>query len=166
MNCLIKILPRIAVERMISKEVEVSMPTPFALISIHSDLKGRSGPVKGLGSLTDKNISLMFGDYGFHEDLDGHMTEDQAKELVSFIDDNKECSFIVHCDAGVSRSGAVGTFICRYLRHSLESFKIVNPNILPNDYVLDMLQEVSGLRGEYQDFWENLPTDPGDSIWD
>jgi predicted protein tyrosine phosphatase len=53
--------------------------------------------------------------------------------------------FVLHCDAGVSRSGAVGTFIQRYLEIEEEGFKKLNPYIHPNHFVLNILMEVSGM---------------------
>lgn len=38
-------------------------------------------------------------------------TMDHAKELLSFIETNDGAPFLVHCDAGISRSVAVGAFM-------------------------------------------------------
>ena len=39
------------------------------------------------------------------------MTEDQAKELADFIKENEDCTILVHCRAGISRSAAVARFL-------------------------------------------------------
>ena len=39
------------------------------------------------------------------------MTEEMAKELWKFVKKNEDSHFVVHCDAGVSRSVAVGTVL-------------------------------------------------------
>lgn len=39
------------------------------------------------------------------------MTEEQAKQTVEFIEKNIGKKFYIHCLAGISRSGACGTFI-------------------------------------------------------
>lgn len=68
---------------------------------------------------------------------------EQAKELVDFIDKQKDKeSCIVHCAAGISRSGAVGTFVNDYFREDWEEFKRQNPYISPNGLVLSLLNRV------------------------
>jgi len=65
---------------------------------------------------------------------------DQAKSIISFIDNNKDKHFIVHCVAGISRSGAVGTFISNYLDNvNYEFFKKYNNKIAPNMLILTTL---------------------------
>jgi len=60
----------------------------------------------------------------------------------------------------VSRSGAVGVFAHRFLKTNDEYFKKHNKNILPNNYVYELLAEESGLKGDYEDFWLNVPFSP------
>ena len=42
----------------------------------------------------------------------------KAKQIINFIDkaqeDENDSVLVVHCQAGISRSGAVGTFACDY----------------------------------------------------
>lgn len=67
-------------------------------------------------------------------------TYEQAEELVNFVNRNKDKGlFLVHCAAGISRSGAVGQFIIDYLNGDKEIFKRYNPNILPNPYIRSIL---------------------------
>lgn len=69
-------------------------------------------------------------------------TEEQATKLFQFIKkhrDKKTC--IVHCMAGISRSGAVGTFINGYCGGNWEEFKRINPQICPNARVERMLNK-------------------------
>lgn len=70
------------------------------------------------------------------------MTEEQAIELYSFIKTilDKEL-VIVHCTAGVSRSGAVATFINDLVRGDWESFKRNNSSIQPNTHVYALLKK-------------------------
>ena len=68
--------------------------------------------------------------------------EEQANKLFQFIKkhrDKEQC--IVHCMAGISRSGAVGAFINGYARGNWEEFKGRNPQIVPNPRVQRMLNE-------------------------
>ena len=67
-------------------------------------------------------------------------TEDMAKKLVKFLDDNKHVKVLmVHCAAGISRSGAVGQFALDYLNGDKEFFKINNSHITPNAEVSRIL---------------------------
>lgn len=68
----------------------------------------------------------------------------QAEELFNFIltHQNKE-TCIVHCAAGISRSGAVGTFINDFFKGDFFEFKKTNPYIHPNPTVTRLLKEVA-----------------------
>lgn len=83
-------------------------------------------------------------------------SKETARKIIDFINKIKGFSdiLVVHCDAGISRSGAVGLFACRYLKMSENEFRKQN-RVLPNMYVLGVLNEESGLKDEYQSFWEN-----------
>ncbi len=70
----------------------------------------------------------------------------QAKDLFEFIKKHKDKqSCIIHCAAGISRSGAVGTFINDYIGGDFFEFKKANPYIHPNPLVLKLLKEVSDI---------------------
>ncbi len=76
--------------------------------------------------------------------------EEHAKKIHEFIkkikaDDKKE--FYVHCDAGVSRSGAIGYLLNEYFNKFLtdnkidnEAFRMNNSHILPNPLVVRVLK--------------------------
>lgn len=69
-------------------------------------------------------------------------TNEQAKSILEFLKINKNAeTFLVHCAAGISRSGAVGQFILDYLKGDKDFFNIKNRHILPNGRVLRMLNE-------------------------
>jgi predicted protein tyrosine phosphatase len=93
---------------------------------------------------------MHFGDYGeeyitrvAHEGPTGIFTPFKAKKLYEFIKANKDKHMaIVHCAAGISRSGAVGTFIHNlYGTMTYEEFKRKNPQIQPNGHILRLLNE-------------------------
>jgi len=67
-------------------------------------------------------------------------SEDQAKEILTFLDRTKEkCTFlIVHCNAGISRSAAVAKFVS-------ETFKIpMTPrSVLYSRFVYRILSSLS-----------------------
>jgi len=74
-------------------------------------------------------------------------TKFKAKKLYEFIKRNKDKNLaILHCAAGISRSGAVGTFIYDlYGRDTMtyEEFRRKNPRIQPNSYILNTLHEIA-----------------------
>lgn len=73
-------------------------------------------------------------------------TEDQAKKIIAFIDLHKDKDqFIIHCSAGISRSGAVGTFINDYFELDYKAFKQINPQIQPNPFVLRTLKNLTNI---------------------
>jgi protein-tyrosine phosphatase len=88
--------------------------------------------------------------------------EKKAKAIIKFLSNIKldllEANLVIHCHAGISRSGAVGTFACEYLQLSYLEFIKENPYILANQYVLDILKKVSGIyinRDYYRATWTN-----------
>ncbi len=65
---------------------------------------------------------------------------EQAQELYEFIMSNKDKkTCVVHCSAGISRSGAVGEFINDLFGESYAEFKRENPHTLPNNLVKRLL---------------------------
>lgn len=66
----------------------------------------------------------------------------QAAILYNFIKanlDKKQC--IVHCMAGISRSGAVGAFINDLTGGDYNKFKYINPQVCPNAHVSYLLNK-------------------------
>ena len=47
-------------------------------------------------------------------------TRDMATETIGFIDQNSDQNFVVHCEAGISRSAAVAQFISDVYGHILQ----------------------------------------------
>jgi len=97
-------------------------------------------------------LSLCFYDMTDSE----HVSDDdklfnwrQAKEIINFgdgINKGKDKSvLVIHCDGGISRSGAVSTFLNDYYGLNFRDFKKRNPKIKPNHYILRVLREESGL---------------------
>ncbi len=106
----------------------------------------------------DKILSVCFGDYTSNEVIDlsnkyrtadkhlNIITEDQAKDIFNFIKDLKNDdqikTLVVHCKAGISRSGAVGLYACRYYGLDEREFMRENSAIIPNFYVYGILSEM------------------------
>lgn len=82
------------------------------------------------------DLECQVGNYKIFDD-------EIAKELIEFILKNKDkSSCIVHCTAGVARSGAVGKFINNIFgEENKKQFKRSNPHISPNRLVLKLLNE-------------------------
>lgn len=74
-------------------------------------------------------------------------SEEDADRVIDFISLSKAKICIVHCSAGVSRSGAVGTFIndCMGEQNYFDFMKS-NPYIKPNAYILTTLRKTLELR--------------------
>lgn len=67
-------------------------------------------------------------------------SEEQAKKIIDFINDlhneEKDSDLVVHCDAGISRSGAIAKFVSGFL-----NIPFYDPYIRPNEYILSVLWE-------------------------
>lgn len=71
------------------------------------------------------------------------MTIDQGKHVIEFFERNKDkTSLIVHCAAGISRSGAIGTFAQEYFNTDIVKFKSDNKYIHPNSLVMTILRNL------------------------
>ena len=69
----------------------------------------------------------------------------ELKNIVDFINKHKDKSaFIVHCSAGISRSGAVATFLYDKFLSEIdkEQFRRENRYIIPNLYILNRLKSL------------------------
>jgi predicted protein tyrosine phosphatase len=69
-----------------------------------------------------------------------------AADIIKFIDiiqaSPKKMVLLIHCTAGISRSGAIGEVISDYLGKNYKEFKQINPQILPNSYVKKIMKNV------------------------
>ena len=146
-----------------------SINEPGALISIYGSFRFLDFDVmKKLEILNCKySIDLKFQDY---TDKDQETIKkidpkrkvhlfnvEQAQQIIFFLNKvNVEdiSTLIIHCAQGISRSGAVGLFACRYLNLDENQFRLQN-RITPNLYILNILTEESGINKDYIQFWEN-----------
>jgi len=70
-------------------------------------------------------------------------SEEQAKEVYDFIKNNEDKeTFIIHCMAGISRSGGVGLFINDYFNQDYNVFMNKNPYVRPNAKVSRLLNNL------------------------
>jgi predicted protein tyrosine phosphatase len=112
----------------------------FALISIR-DIEAREKLYFAIDKLCAKNPSLIlhFADNDGDRYDANTFTSIQAQQIVEFVKkivkSKREIPLIVHCTAGISRSGAVGEVINDYLKFDYKQFKRDNPQVQPNCYV-------------------------------
>ena len=125
------------------------------LISIHGPSRKllNSKKIRKIGEMGCKDyLSLCFYDMTDSEYVcrdDKLFNWRQAQAIIDFgkeINKGKDKSvLVIHCDGGVSRSGAVSTFLNDYYGLDFKDFKRLNPQIKPNHYILRVLKEESGL---------------------
>lgn len=69
--------------------------------------------------------------------------EEMAESIKRFVDSNKDKKqWLIHCTAGVCRSGAVGECISDYFGNDYVMFKRDNPQIKPNVFVKKVLNKI------------------------
>ena len=93
---------------------------------------------------TDLNILEKYPDARF-------FSIQQGEAVIEFLDKvNKmdEAVLVAHCDAGVSRSGAVGEFTVEHFNLDHKEFIKENPYLHPNKFVVRTLREASGYKYE------------------
>lgn len=83
----------------------------------------------------DVRQDIEWDDYKAHA-----ITDEQAEDIVNFIENNIEKNIMVHCRAGLSRSGAIEHFI--HLNYDWYKDEEDNDYIRPNSTVLAKLNKV------------------------
>jgi predicted protein tyrosine phosphatase len=77
---------------------------------------------------------------------------EHAKVIVDFVktmqDMDEEIVLVAHCNAGISRSGALGVFAAEYIGYGFDRLMKENPRLQPNPFVLRLLREEAGLGGK------------------
>jgi len=109
---------------------------------------------------TDRIITVRFHDLDPQWPVDPErdprpsyvfMSAEQARQIVDhvlkFHEHPAPWAFLVNCMAGVSRSGAVGTFVQRLAGIPAEHFLTQNTGLHPNRYVLKLLMRELSNRG-------------------
>lgn len=99
------------------------------------------------------------------------MSRHDALRTIAFIKRCRSASavldLVVHCNAGISRSGAVGRFAVEFLHLSRLEFHENNRLVFPSSHVLGLLRDSAGLRETR--LWTLADLDSGatttDDIW-
>jgi predicted protein tyrosine phosphatase len=97
-----------------------------------------------------KNVLVLYFDDASLEETIEHnkknkkilipFDENHALEIIKFLENNSNAkTSFVHCSAGISRSGAVGTFINDYFHGDFYEFKNLNKDIQPNQHIIRIL---------------------------
>jgi predicted protein tyrosine phosphatase len=87
--------------------------------------------------------------------------KDMAQKIINFLDKIKndlkikEITLVAHCDAGISRSGAIGEFACDYLDFPYDTFKERNKGLHPNILVLNTLRQTAKMTPEEENKDDN-----------
>lgn len=132
--------------------IEFIESQPFAIISI-GNIEADEGytdeslHLNGCNNhwLPDANnvLNINFNDVG--EGEDGAFTELQAQEILCFIEDNREkTQWFVHCSAGISRSGAVASYLHDWFKSRGDEVNIL-PKYpeMPNYHVKRLLKRTN-----------------------
>ena len=151
----IKVLPRIFFEKVKGTPTEVELLAKAKIISINSSWGFDDTPPFSENLLNHPHLlTLTFDDICNEpetpEDLGNAVlfNEAMAEHIMRFVDDGK-LPLLVHCTAGISRSGAVGEvlnwYFNRYLEHNIaddEDFTQSNRQIMPNFIVRRIMLKV------------------------
>ena len=145
---MVKILSKINFDMLLKKSSVVNNNVEeynYIFISIHnSDEIGNLS--KPYFNENKKNVlNLTFDD--LEKPIKGKdcilFNDDMANEILEFLENNKDVSkCFVHCSAGVSRSGAVGTFVLNFFNWDYKEFRKINSVIKPNGLVLRKLNRL------------------------
>jgi predicted protein tyrosine phosphatase len=151
----IRVLPRTFFEKIKGTTTEAELLAKSKIISINSSWGFDDTPPFSSELLNHPHLlTLTFDDICNEpetpEDLANTVlfNKDMAKSIMKFVDDGK-LPLLVHCTAGISRSGAVGEvlnwyFNC-YLEYNAEDdedFIQNNRQILPNTIVRKIMLKV------------------------
>jgi len=151
----ITVCPRMYIKQIIDNKIDINDNKTWALISIYSIKELISTPqrIQNLKEIKCIDyLSLKFSD--IEKEMEGEIlfNEHHAKKILYFINKIKDKAeiLIIHCEAGISRSGAVGLFLCRAIGLNEGLFWLWNPRIYPNNHVLDVLDKISPIDTEYK----------------
>ena len=151
----IRVLPRAFFEKIKGTPTEAELLEKSKIISINSSWGFDDTPPFSEDLLNHPHLlTLTFDDICNEpetlEDLGNAIlfNEDMAHAIMRFVDDWK-ISLLVHCTAGISRSGAVGEVLNWYFNRYLESntaddedFVQNNRQIMPNTIVRRIMLKV------------------------
>lgn len=80
-------------------------------------------------------------------------SDKELERIIDFIEDHKNKQvFIIHCSAGISRSGAIARYLLHRFHNEIDSKKFYKENkfIQPNLYIFYRLKEIFKNRKYYK----------------
>lgn len=92
-------------------------------------------------------LQLSFFDYTHPVPEKTVFDEDMSQQVKAFVEEHKEHAFLIHCDAGISRSVAIGVWISETLGIPLYTHAI-HTTMAANSLVLQLLRRTQ---------WEETP---------
>lgn len=106
--------------------------------------------IKGVLALTFDDITLEFVNKGSKGKL---MELSDVEKIKTFIDTYKNTitNIYIHCTMGISRSGAVGCILARYLNGD-DMYLFKTGKYLPNEYVYKLMCDTFDLIFDKEDF--------------
>ena len=148
----IHVLPKVEFEEILNNndinDDNVEELINYAFISINDSCGNYYH--KPLFKSEHHNVLTLFFDDVSH-DMEGSptnrgetkaFTREQASEIISFLKENKNVNTVlVHCAAGISRSGAVGQFVLDFMDGDRDFFQSTNRHIMPNVHISRTLNE-------------------------
>lgn len=151
----IRVLARIFFEKVKGTPTEAELLEKSKIISINSSWGGDDAPPFSESFLQHPHLLVLTFDDICNEpetpEDQGNailFNEDMAHAIMRFVDDGK-FPLLVHCTAGISRSGAVGEvlnwYFNRYLERNAaddEEFTQNNRQIMPNTLVRRIMLNV------------------------
>jgi len=126
----------------------IEYQTDIAIISINDNSNSFWGiPFFNVDHLNVLNLKFDDVDVDIKECK--AFTREQALKTIDFLSSQKNRkTLLIHCAAGISRSGAIGQFAIHYLNGDKEHFRLKNSHILPNNKVL---RELNNIANGYYD---------------
>ena len=135
----IKIYARTFFENKIGTAEEERLLDECRIISINDVSIHPEPPPFSKRFLQHPNLLVLFFD---DVETEGAtvFTIKMARQIVSFVQGTGNRPILIHCTAGISRSGAVGLAVAEQCGCE-EEFRRENPDIMPNRLVLGKLRQ-------------------------
>ena len=135
----IRIYARTFFENKIGTLEEKRLLNECRVISINDVFIHPEKPPFSKRLLHHPNLLVLFFD-DVETEKDGAFSAKHAKEVVEFIKQDMNRPLLIHCTAGISRSGAVGLAAAEHYGCA-NDFLRDNPDIMPNSLVLKKMRQ-------------------------
>lgn len=139
-------LPRDFFLKLKGLPIEMNVLKEAWAISINSTKGGEETPFSPNALATGKVLVMRFDD--IQTEIPGLklFSTEQARQIREFIENiPKGQTILIHCTAGICRSGAVAEVLDMVLNEDSKEFFKDNPYILPNTHVKSLLLREFGI---------------------